>query len=163
MPYFNVERLPKHLRLLTAAYALTAVVGCSDDPSTPFEAPSQVTGMYALADVGGNALPASVYDGPWTINGQRINVNISVKSSTLLLGADDRYELLIQLEAVAQNQTAPLLISEQGTYSLSSERVDFRSDSPAVGGFVGGLRGNQITVPIDLAGDGHPPIYTFRK
>jgi hypothetical protein len=163
MPYFNAERLPKHLRLLTAAYALTAVVGCSDDSSTPFEAPSQITGMYALADVGGNALPASIYDGPWTINGQRINVRISVKSSTLLLDTDERFELLLQLEAVAQEQTAPLLLSVQGTYRRVGERIDFRSDDASQGGFVAGLRGNELTIPIDLAGDGHPPIYTFRK
>ena len=151
------------LRLLATTISLIAVTGCSDEATDPLDVPGGITGNYVLADVGGNRVPATIYEGPWTLNGQRINVRITVRGSTLQLGSGARYTLLIQLEATTQGQTAPVPITDEGEYRRSGDRIDFLSDDAEIGSFSGTVRSTGITVPIDLVGDGHPPVFTFRK
>ncbi|MGH7467431.1 MAG: hypothetical protein ACRENP_05540 [Longimicrobiales bacterium] len=155
---------PDALRLLARLLVIfqPLLASCSVDATDPFDAPAEIAGRYTLADVGGNRLPTTIYEGPWQLNGQRLNVQIAIRSSTLQL-TGQRYSLLMQLEATAQGQTVPVPIADEGEYRRSGERIDFHSDDETVGSFVGHLRGTGITVSIDLIGDGHPPTFLFRK
>jgi hypothetical protein len=138
-----------------------ATSGCRNVDG-PNDAPQDISGTYALADVGGNTLPTSIYQGPWTVNGQKMDVRISVVASTLQFDAT-RYSLRMQFQVAAQGQTLPLSIADSGSYSKALTVVSFTSDNPKVGVFTGNLRDGALTVSIDFVGDGYPPTYLFRK
>jgi len=112
--------------------------------------------------VGGNQLPTSIYQGPWTVNGQKMDVRINVVGSTIQFDAK-RYSLRMQFQVAAQGQALPLSIADSGSYSKTADVISFTSDNQKVGVFTGNLRSGALTVSIDFVGDGYPPTYVFRK
>ena len=153
-------------RLLAAVLALTSAgaAGCrSSDASGPHtDVPADISGIYALADVGGNKLPTSVYQGPFTVNGQKLDVRIDVVGSVLQLDAT-RYWLRVQFQAVTQGQTVPVTVADSGTYSKTADVVTFTSPEQKFGRLAGSIQNGDLKVSIDLVGDGYPPTYLFRK
>jgi hypothetical protein len=152
-------------RLLGVALMLSAAgaIACGSDRSTgPADVPADISGTYALADVGGNKLPTSVYQGPFTVNGQKLDVRIDVVGSTLQLDAT-RYWLRVQFQAVTQGQTVPVTVADSGTYSKTADVVTFSSPEQKFGRLAGSIQNGDLKVSIDLVGDGYPPTYLFRK
>ena len=145
----------------TLATSLVAVSGCSE-LSGPSESSSSVSGTYTLADVGGNRLPATIYEGPYTINGQRVNLRLAVQTATLQLNGD-RYVFSVGMIANIAGQTAPLPINDQGSYTKNGNQLAFKSDDPKVGSFAGNISQAGVGILIDFVGDQHPPVYQFRK
>ena len=151
----------RRLRRLAATFAVaTVALACTDDPSGPEV--SDPTGTWALSTVGGNRLPASIYEGPWPAGGQTLQVRIDVPGGSLRI-EQGRYEFRIQLAVNAQGRSAPGTIVDEGTYELAGGRIRFRSDDPEVGSFEGDLARDGIRVVLDLIGDGHPPLFQFSK
>jgi hypothetical protein len=157
---------PRWARLLVAALVLTSAgaTGCGIvEPSGPHnDVPTDISGTYALADVGGNKLPTSVYQGPYTVNNQKMDVRIDVVGSTLQLDAT-RYSLRMQFQVSAQGQTVPLIVSDTGTYTKTADVVSFTSPEQKLGRLTGNIQNGELKVSIDLVGDGYPPTYLFRK
>jgi hypothetical protein len=156
---------PRWPRLLAAALVLSSVAatGCGSDSGTaPEDVPLDISGTYSLADVGGNKLPTSVYQGPFVVNGQRMDVRIDIYGSTMQLDAT-RYVLRMAFQVAAQGQTVPLLVSDSGTYSNVAGVVSFTSTDQKVGHLSGSIQNGDLKVSIDLVGDGYPPTYLFRK
>jgi len=153
-------------RLLAATLVLTFAgpTGCRiGDASGPSkDAPTDIAGTYTLADVGGNQLPTSIYQGPWTVNGQKMDVGIKVVGSTIQFDGM-RYSLRMQFQVAAQGQALPLSIADSGSYSKTADVISFTSDNQKVGLFTGNLRNGALSVSIDFVGDGYPPTYVFRK
>jgi hypothetical protein len=152
----------RRLRTMAAALALAtiALTGCSDDPTGPESA--DPTGIWTLATVGGNRLPASVYEGPWRTGEQTLQVRIDVPGGTLRIESG-RYEFRIQLTVTAQGRSAPGTIVDEGTYVLGGGRIRFRSDDADMGAFEGDMGRDGVRVLLDLVGDGHPPLFHFGK
>ena len=156
---------PRWARLLATTLVLTSagLTGCRiGDASGPSKDVPDISGTYALADVGGNALPTSIYQGPWTVNGQKMDVRINVVGSTIQFDAT-RYSLRMQFQVAAQGQALPLSIADSGSYSKTADVISFTSDNQKVGLFTGNLRNGALSVSIDFVGDGYPPTYVFRK
>ena len=157
---------PRRARLLGIALIVISggTTGCNivDPHGTPRDVPTNISGTYALADVGGNKLPASVYQGPFTVNGQKMDVRIDVVGSTMQLDAK-RYWLRMQFVVAAQGQTVPLIVADSGTYSTTAGVVSFTSPEQKLGRLAGNIQNGDLKVSIDLAGDGYPPTYLFRK
>ena len=155
---------PRLARLLPAALLLTAAgaSGCGDSRAAPNNTSTDISGTYVLADVGGNKLPTSIYQGPFPVNGQKIDARIDVVGSTLLLDAT-RYTLRIQFQVAAQGQTVPLSVIDSGTYNKTAEVLSFASADQRVGRLAGSIQSGDLKVSIDLVGDGYPPTYLFRK
>jgi hypothetical protein len=65
--------------------------------------------------------------------------------------------------AVIGGQTAPLPITDEGTYTRNGSQLSFRSNDQSVGSFAGTVTQAGLEVAIDFVGDKHPPIYQFRK
>src|SRR5689334_8168657 len=152
-------------RLLGVALVLSAAgaIACGSDRSTaPTNVPTDISGTYALADVGGNKLPTSVYQGPYTVNNQKMDVRIDVVGSTLQLDAT-RYSLRLQFQVSAQGQTVPLIVSDTGTYTKTADVLSFASPEQRLGRLTGNIQNGELKVSIDLVGDGYPPTYVFRK
>jgi hypothetical protein len=161
-----VQTPPARLRwalLLVVALALTLVeaTGCRT-PDGPKDVAADIAGTYALADVGGNRLPTSIYQGPYTVNGQKMDVRIDVVGSTLQLDAT-RYVLRMQFQVAAQGQTVPLTVTDAGSYTKTADAVSFTSDEQKLGRLAGSTQNGELKVSIDLVGDGYPPTYLFRK
>ena len=142
--------------IVFAAIALTA---CKDIGG-PQE--SSVAGSYALADVGGNRLPATVYEGPLTVNGQRLNVKMAVQNGTLQL-TEDRYQMQVAITAAVLGQDVPLPITDTGSFTKNGSQFVFTSNDPKIGVFPVTITSNAVALKIDVSGDGHPPTYQFRK
>jgi anti-sigma28 factor (negative regulator of flagellin synthesis) len=157
---------PRWARLFVAALVLTSAgtTGCGivDPSGQPKDVPTDISGIYVLSDVGGNKLPTSIYQGPFTVNGQKMDVRIDVVGSTIQLDAT-RYSLRMQLQVAAQGQTVPLSITDAGSYSKTADVVSFASDEQKVGRLTGNIRNGDLKVSIDLVGDGYPPTYLFHK
>jgi len=155
---------PRLARLLPAALLLTAAgaSGCGDSSAAPNNTSTDISGTYVLADVGGNKLPTSIYQGPFPVNSQKIDARIDVVGSTLLLDAT-RYTLRIQFQVAAQGQTVPLSVIDSGTYNKTAEVLSFASADQRVGRLAGSIQSGDLKVSIDLVGDGYPPTYLFRK
>jgi len=155
---------PRWPRLLAAALILfsAGATGCSDSSAAPEDASTDISGTYILADVGGNKLPTSIYQGPFPVNGQRLDVRIDVVGSTLQLDAT-RYTLRMQFQVAAQGQTVPLSVIDSGTYNKTDEVLSFVSADQKVGRLAGSIQNGDVKVSIDLVGDGYPPTYLFRK
>ena len=156
---------PRWARLLATTLVLTSagLIGCRiGDASGPSKDVPDISGTYALADVGGNTLPTSIYQGPWTVNGQKMDVRINVVGSTIQFDAT-RYSLRMQFQVAAQGQALPLSIADSGSYSKTADVISFTSDNQKVGLFTGNLRNGALSVSIDFVGDGYPPTYVFRK
>lgn len=155
---------PRWARLLGVALVLSAAAttGCGDSHTAPQDVPVDISGTYSLADVGGNKLPTSVYQGPFVVNGQRMDVRIDIYGSTMQLDAT-RYVLRMAFQVAAQGQTVPLLVSDSGTYSNAAGVVSFTSTDQKVGRLSGSIQNGDLKVSIDLVGDGYPPTYLFRK
>ena len=151
-------------RLLVAALSLTSAgaTGCGNPSGPTKDGPTDISGTYALTDVGGNRLPTSIYQGPYTVNGQKMDVRIDVVGSTLQLDAT-RYTLRMQFQVAAQGQTVPLTVTDVGSYSKTADVVSFTSDEQKLGRLAGNIQNGDLKVSIDLAGDGYPPTYLFRK
>ena len=151
------------LRPFAGALALTLVAlgGCSE-LSGPSDKQPSVTGNYTLADVGGNRLPATIYEGPYTVNGQRINLRLAVAGATLQLTGNS-YQFQVAMTATMGGQTAPLPIADEGTYTRNGNQLSFRSKDPNVGSFAGNVSQDRLDIAIDFVGDQHPPIYQFRR
>jgi hypothetical protein len=164
------EHIPPARRRLARSLGIALVVisagttGCNivDPHATPRNVPENISGTYALADVGGNKVPASVYQGPFTVNGQKMDVRIDVVGSTMELDAT-RYWLRMQFLVAAQGQTVPLIVADSGTYSTTAGVVSFTSPEQKLGRLAGNIQNGDLKVSIDLAGDGYPPTYLFRK
>ena len=152
-------RLPHKIAIVLALAAL-GVSACSDSPSEPEEV--DVTGTYALASVGGNRLPASIYEGPMPAGGQTIQVRVDVPGGSLRLDAE-RYELRVQMTLHAQGQTAPASLLDRGSYEQVGDRIEFTSDDADVGAFRGTLSSGTIGLVMNLIGEADPPLYQFRK
>ena len=157
-------RVRAHRLLLLAATLISVaiVLGGCDQISGPQDGPAELTGSYTLADVGGNTLPAMIYEGPFPINGQRVNVRLDIRSSTMQLEANARYSIALTVDATAEGRTVPLSLTDHGEYSRNGNALEFRSQDGS-GTFNGSVRGTDVSVLIDLAGDRHPPTYLFRK
>ena len=156
--------LPRWGRLLGAMLVLSsagATTGCRN-VDEPNDAPADIAGTYVLADVGGNKLPTSIYQGPFMVNGQKIDARIDVVGSTLQLDAT-RYTLRVQFQVAAQGQTVPLIVSDSGTYTKTADAVSFASPEQKFGRLTGTIEDGDLKVSIDLVGDGYPPTYLFRK
>lgn len=152
-------------RLFAAVLVLssTGATGCgAHDATEPEEVPAEISGTYALADVGGNKLPTSIYQGPYTVNGQKMDVRIDVVGSTLELDAPS-YVLNMAFLVSAQGQQVPLFVSDSGTYSTTADMISFTSPKQKLGRLAGNIANGDLKVSIDLAGDGYPPTYLFRK
>ena len=160
------QNLPTRLRwaqLLGVVVALTtAGTSACKSVDGPKDAAADISGTYALADVGGNKLPTLVYQGPYTINGQRMDVRIDVVGSTLQLDAT-RYWLRMQFQAAAQGQTGPVSVADSGTYTKAADVISFTSPEQKLGRITGNIQNGDLKVSIDLVGDGYPPTYLFRK
>src|SRR5262249_12931105 len=154
------------LRLLAVALVVTSpgATGCRvADATGPRETvPADISGTYALADVGGNKLPTSIYQGPFTVNGQKMDVRIDVLGSTLQLNGT-RYSLRMQFQAVAQGQTVPVIVADSGTYTKTADAVSFTSPEQKFGRVTRSIENGDLKVSMDLVGDGFPPTYLFRK
>jgi hypothetical protein len=167
MPHFTYTRVASArrswLRPYSAVLALTlaAASGCSE-LSGPSDKTPPVTGSYTLADVGGNRLPATIYEGPYTINGQRVTLKLAVQSATLQLTGNS-YKFQVGMTATIGGQTAPLPILDEGTYTRNGSQLSFRSNDATVGSFAGTVSQDRLEVAIDFVGDQHPPIYQFRR
>ena len=153
-------------RLLGAALVLTSAgaTGCRiGDASGPSEnPPTDISGTYALTDVGGNKLPTSIYQGPYTVNGQKMDLRIDVVGSTFQFDAT-RYSLRMNFQVAAQGQIVPLSVIDSGSYSKTADVISFTSDQQKVGRLTGNIHNGELKMSIDLVGDGYPPIYLFRK
>lgn len=156
---------PPWARLIGAMLLLTSVgaIACgSGDATGPEDIPTDISGTYVLADVGGNKVPTSVYQGPFTVNGQKIDARIDVVGSTLELNAT-RYVLSVAFLVSAQNQQVPLLVADTGSYSKQADVIAFTSPQQKFGRLTGSIQNGNLKVAIDLVGDGYPPTYLFRK
>lgn len=145
---------------LTLAGANGCRAGDASGPSN--DASADLSGTYALADVGGNKLPTSIYQGPYTVNGQKMDVRIDVVGSTFQFDAT-RYLLRMYFQVAAQGQTVPLSVVDSGSYSKTADVISFTSDQQKVGRLTGNINNGELKMSIDLVGDGYPPIYLFRK
>ena len=168
MRFRRYDRTPparlRWTRQFGAALVLTFATasGCRSADGTGPREDADISGTYALADVGGNKLPTSIYQGPFPVNGQKIDARIDVVGSTLLLDAT-RYTLRIQFQVAAQGQTVPLSVIDSGTYNKTAEVLSFASADQRVGRLAGSIQSGDLKVSIDLVGDGYPPTYLFRK
>ena len=161
----TVPPRPRWFRLLATTFVLTSAgaIGCHGADSTgPSNGSTDISGTYALTDVGGNKLPTSIYQGPFTVNGVKMDVRIDVVGSTIKLDAT-RYSLRIQFQVAAQGQTLPLTVADSGAYSKSADAVSFESDDQKVGRLSGSMHNGELKMSIDLVGDGYPPTYLFHK
>ena len=151
------------LRPFSAALGLSLLTlsACSE-LSGPSDSSSSVTGTYTLSDVGGNPVPAVIYEGPYTINGQRVNLRLAVQTATLQL-TGNRYQFQVGMIANIGGQQAPLPINDQGSYTRNGSQLSFRSDDAKVGSFAGNISQAGLGILIDFVGDQHPPVYQFHK
>jgi len=150
--------------LLTALTMMSAgTLGCgSGDASGPNDVATDISGTYALSDVGGNTLPTSIYQGPFTVNGQKMDVRIDVVGSTMQLD-ETRYVLAMAFLVSAQGQQVPLFVADSGSYSKNADVIAFTSPQLKLGRLAGSIQNGDLQVSIDLVGDGYPPTYLFRK
>jgi hypothetical protein len=156
----RLARLLGSALVLTLAGATGCRIGDASGPSK--DVPTDIAGTYALADVGGNKLPTSIYQGPYTVNGQKMDVRIDVVGSTFQFDAT-RYSLRMYFQVAAQGQTVPLSIADSGSYSRTADVISFTSDQQKVGRLTGNIHNGDLKMSIDLVGDGYPPTYLFRK
>jgi hypothetical protein len=151
--------------LLTAAFAisLAAFSACVKDASGPQDEAVAVEGTYALEEVGGNALPATIYEGPWNSGGQQIQVRLEMASGSLELDEEGSYTILMQIRITTGGKSGPASLSDTGSYTRSGDTVTFRSNKGAGDVFTGRLRNGSLTLQLDIVGDRHAQIYEFRK
>ena len=161
----GVTALRTNLRLLQSAivFAAIALTACQDLIGPKEEKETPVAGAFMLADVGGNQLPATIYEGPWNINGQQLNIRLSIQAGGLAL-TGSAYELDIGMFLTMSGQTAPAPIIVRGTFTKTGSQIVLQSDNPKDRPVTATMKGSgTITIALDLIGDGHPQVYTFRK
>ena len=134
--------------------------GCGSKDATGPQT-QDLPGSYTLAKVDGASLPTTVYQGPY---GDDPNVKIIVVSSTMILDANGRYTIGLQLKVVKSNgDSAPFNVSDAGQYERNGSALTFVSDNPGIADYPGDVAADGVEVGIDLVDNGDPPAYLFRR
>ena len=150
------------LHLLSFAMLLVTIASTACSEISGTNEPS-IAGTYDLADVGGKVLPITLYERPFDYAGQRLMVKMQVHHGSLELDGNG-YTLLVMKLMTGDGVNIPLPYIDTGTFTKNGAQITFRSDDPETGSFTGSQNtSGAIGIPLDMAGDGHPPTYVFRK
>lgn len=142
----------------------TAVAACGGSDKAAGPSDAGVRGTYALSQVDGRVLPATIFDDIVDDdNGRPMNLKIAILSGTLTLREDSRFSgtLSIRVTANGQAQTTPVPTS--GTYVVSGSTIAFESDDPEDPQFAGTVAGGRLEISLDLIGSDQPSTYVFKK
>jgi hypothetical protein len=160
----NMPGLAAHrrsLRLIQSALvcATIALTACSE-----INAPSEpvVSGEYELDNIAGNAVPTTIYEGPFDWAGQQIRVTYQVHHGSLELDGNG-YTLFVIMLMTGDGIDMPIPYVDTGTFTSKGTQITFRSDDAGYS-FTGIENTNgTVSVTLDLAGAKHPLTYQFRK
>ena len=142
--------------LLTAtAMLVAAACGASDSSTGPRNA--DPTGLYALRQVGRDAIPAEIFRGTY---GGVPNLVVSVTGGELVLQDDDRFYMAMDYELRANGQAVTRSLSTEGDYEIEGGQLTLVPDG-APEGSRATLRNGVIALPMDVSGDGTMKVYSF--
>jgi hypothetical protein len=127
----------RHCMRLSGVLVGALILGCGDTLQ-----PQEVLGSYTLETIQGQAPPLVVADNP--------GCRITVIGGSLTLGADQRFELLLDEVTVCPTPTEPGEVAElwAGTYSLDGNTVILHAIGDPSVDYRGPLHGGRLTVPL---------------
>lgn len=133
--------------LLSLGLGISACGG-DDDPAGPGPAPTDVSGTYQLTGLrtlgnlggGGTGLPVTFVDGGGN--------TLTFTSGQLILNADGSY----QLEVEAAFNDAEVTLTDEGSYAVSGNSIDFTPTSDPARMVDGTVSGSSITAETQFGG-----------
>jgi hypothetical protein len=149
---------------LLLAATLAGTTACGADKSTsPRGRPA---GSYALQQVGGAGLPASLFSGPFTDpeTGQHYDqLTIKVTAGAITLTAQSRFHLTVQLGITADGQSGTASLDVEGSYTTQGAEVTLNPDDQSLGAKVATLGSGALVLGLDPLGLGAEKPFRFRK
>lgn len=143
------------------AMSLAALTACSDDSGT---GPEPIAGLYQLRDVGGQTLPATIFEDMLTSPSGNFFLRILVTEASLDLTAGGRYEQRVKRSVFIDDQPAPSPTrTDRGIYSVSGDTIRFTSDLIQGVSFKGTLTAAGISVEQDLSEENRPLSYRYSR
>ena len=153
----------RRLRLLQSGivFAAIALNACSElsGPKEP-----SISGTYDLADIGGSAVPAVIYQGPFNYAGQRWNIQLQVHHGSLELDGNGYTLFVIMVMNGDGFNNTPLPYIDTGTFTKNGSQITFTSDDDVGFSFGGTETANgTVALGLDLAGNRQLLAYHFQK
>jgi len=151
---------------LAVAFFATTTAACSsndaDGPSGP--GGGAIVGSYALQEVDGRGLPATIFDDNVTLDdGRTVRLKIAVTNGSLDLEDNEEFSgrlaLKLTVEGQSQNESLPI----RGEYTRSGNTISFESDEPDGPSFKGTIRNGSLELEMDICDVGEATTYTFKK
>lgn len=140
-----------------AAAAILGAAACGGSDSSTGPRNADPTGLYALRQVGRDAIPAEIFRGTY---GDIPNLVVSVTGGELVLQDDDRFYMAMDYELRANGQAVTRSLSVEGDYEIDGGQLLLVPDG-APEASRATIRNGVIAVPMDVSGDGVMKVYTF--
>jgi hypothetical protein len=153
--WWRAVRRRAAVALGAAAILGAAACGGSDSSTGPRNA--DPTGLYALRQVGRDAIPVQIFRGP---SGGIPDFIVRVTGGELVLQDDDRFYMAMDLELRANGQAVARSLSVEGDYEIDGGQLMLVPDG-APEASRATIRNGVIALPMDLSGDGAMKVYTF--
>jgi hypothetical protein len=161
---FTIRRTIRALTALSLAFAATATTACGgSDKSTGPGDGGAITGNYALQQVDGSGLPATIFDDIVEDEGTQYRLVLQIASGNIALEQNGRFSGTLRLRITANGQTQEESLPTSGTYTRSGNTITFDSDDAEDPIFQGTVAGARLDIRLDLLEEGQPIAYTFRK
>ena len=154
----------KRLASIALAAAVVATSACGKDDKSPTGNNGTTVGTYTLDKVDGGNLPAMLFAGDVDVEGETVNVTISLMSGSMTLAANNTFtgSLAVRFAIVgapAQTETVPVT----GTYAVSGNTITLTSSDPEDPQLIGTISNGQLMVDIDLLETGEEFSLAYKK
>jgi hypothetical protein len=159
----TIRRAIRALSALSLVFVATSPVACGGSDKSTGPGDGAVTGNYALLQVDGKALPATIFDDVVEDEGQQIQLKLQIASGNLVLEGNGRFSGTLRLRITANGQTQEESLPTSGSYERAGSTITFESDDAEDPVFQGTIAGGRLDVRLDLLEEGQPVAYTFRK
>ena len=159
---------PRTIASLAVAFFATTTAACgtndADGPSGPGGGGGAIVGSYALQEVDGRGLPATIFDDNVSLDdGRTVRLKIAVTNGSLDLEDNEEFSgrlaLKLTVEGQSQNESLPI----RGEYTRSGNTISFESDEPDGPSFKGTIRNGSLELEMDIFDVGEATTYTFKK
>ena len=160
----------RHARSLTlrgvatfvVALSLSGIAACSDSGTGPSD--DSPYGMYDLREVGGDALPAQVHNGPWLdpVETHFYNhLDLRVTDGAVGLSRDGELMFGLELAAIADGEPDTERSEWEAAYKIQGDQLILIAEGQRIP--LGTIADGEITIPLDLMQKGVTKEYVFRR
>jgi hypothetical protein len=155
--------VPRRIAALVIALSLTGIAACGSDSGTgPSE--SGPYGTYRLREVGGDALPAQVHNGPWfdPVETHFYNqLNLRVTGGSIELTPTGELTFGLELAAIADGESDTEHSEWEASYKIQGDQLILLVDGQRVP--LGTIADDEITISLDIMQKGVTKDYIFRR